>query len=92
MPAITRWSWKKRHYMALRDIVLAEAAGIGAAARMTAELDVNAALPDLAAAEGWTEPVVDDSHAFEIEVAATPWSRPPCENKVTGLLSPMTAH
>ena len=57
---------EKRHYMALRDAVLAKAAGIGAAARALAELDVNAALSDLAAAEVWTEPVVDDSHAFEI--------------------------
>ena len=57
---------EKRHYTALRDAVLAKAASIGAAARALAELDVNAALSDLAAAEGWTEPVVDDSHAFEI--------------------------
>ncbi len=53
-----------------RDLVaavLAEAGPIGAAARALAEVDVAAALADLAAGENWAEPVLDDSRAFEVE-------------------------
>ncbi len=57
---------EKRHYEALRAAVLAAAAGIGAAARGLAELDLAAAFADLSAAEDWCAPVVDDSHAFEV--------------------------
>ncbi len=58
---------EKRHYAALRDAVVALAAPIGAAALALAEIDVTAALAELAATENWVEPLVDDSHAFEIE-------------------------
>ncbi|WP_299357855.1 DNA mismatch repair protein MutS [uncultured Paracoccus sp.] len=51
----------------LTRAVLDAAALIGAATRALAEIDVAAALADLAAAEGWSRPVVEDSHAFVVE-------------------------
>ena len=57
---------EKRHYEALRAEILAATGAIAGAARGLAELDLAAALADLAAAENWVEPVVDDSHAFDI--------------------------
>ena len=58
---------EKRHYSALRDEILAASAPIGAAARALAEIDLAAAFAELAAEEGWAEPVVDDSRAFSVE-------------------------
>ena len=58
---------EKRHYAALRDAVVGLAAPISAMAQALAEIDVQAALAELAAAGDWTEPRVDDSHAFVIE-------------------------
>ena len=58
---------EKRHYQALRDAILAQSGPIGAAARGLAEIDLAAAFADLAAAENWAEPRVDDSHAFVVE-------------------------
>ncbi|MEO6300237.1 MAG: DNA mismatch repair protein MutS, partial [Paracoccaceae bacterium] len=55
---------EKRHFEALRAGVLRLAGPIGAAARALAEVDLAAALADLAVQEDWAEPVVDDSHAF----------------------------
>ena len=57
---------EKAHFEALRAEVLARAAAIAAAARGLAELDLAAALADLAVAEDWTAPVVDDSRAFDV--------------------------
>lgn len=57
---------EKRHYDSLKGAVLAGAAVIGAAARALAELDLAAAFADLAAAEDWCAPLVDDSRAFVI--------------------------
>ena len=54
------------HFTALRAAALERAAAIGGAARALAELDVMAGLADLAAAEGWCAPVVDESHAFMV--------------------------
>jgi len=51
----------------LRRAVLDRAAPIGQAARALAEIDLAAALADIAAGEGWTRPLVDDSRAFVIE-------------------------
>ncbi|HRO13528.1 MAG TPA: DNA mismatch repair protein MutS [Paracoccus sp. (in: a-proteobacteria)] len=51
----------------LTRAVLDRAAQIGQAARALAEIDLAAAFADLAAAEGWTRPVVDDSRAFVVE-------------------------
>ena len=47
--------------------VLDQSARIGQAARALAEIDVAAGFADLAAGEGWTRPLVDDSRAFVIE-------------------------
>ena len=58
---------EKRHHETLRAEVLKEAGPVGEAARALAEIDLVAALADLAAAEDWAEPVVDHSHAFEVQ-------------------------
>ncbi len=50
----------------LRQAAVAEAARIGTAARALAEIDVAAALANLAAAEGWVRPAVDESRAFDV--------------------------
>lgn len=54
-------------FAALSDAVLAEAEPIKAVALALAELDVAAALADLAAREGWSRPQVDGGAAFAIE-------------------------
>jgi len=53
-------------FAALSAAVLVEAKSIARAAEAVAELDVAAAAADLAVAERWCRPVVDDSHAFAI--------------------------
>lgn len=58
---------ERRLFDRLRGAVLERAGAVGAAARALAEVDVTAALADLAAAEGWVEPVVDESRAFEVQ-------------------------
>jgi len=58
---------EKAHFDALRAAVLAQAAAIAGAARGLAELDLAAALADLAVAEDWCAPVVDDSRAFVVQ-------------------------
>ena len=58
---------EKRHFEALRAAVLAASGPVGAAARALAEVDLAAAFADLAAEEGWAEPVVDESRAFVVE-------------------------
>ena len=63
---------EKRHYTALRQAILDQAGPIGAAARALAEIDLNAAFADLAAAENWCEPTIDNSHAFEITAGRHP--------------------
>ncbi|SIR53606.1 DNA mismatch repair protein MutS [Bosea sp. TND4EK4] len=50
----------------LAELALAQAEPIKAAAQALAELDVAAALADLAASEGWTRPQIDDSAAFAV--------------------------
>ena len=57
---------EKRHYEALRAAILEQSGPIGAAARGLAEIDLSGAFADLAAAENWAEPRVDDSHAFMV--------------------------
>ncbi|MGV8985738.1 MAG: DNA mismatch repair protein MutS [Cypionkella sp.] len=57
---------EKAHFEALRAEILRRAAAIAGAARGLAELDLAAALADLAVAEDWTAPVVDDSRAFDV--------------------------
>jgi DNA mismatch repair protein MutS len=58
---------EKGHFADLRAHVLAQAGAIGQAASGLAELDVIAALADLALSEDWVRPRVDASHAFQIE-------------------------
>ena len=57
---------EKRHYDGLRQAVLDWAGPVGAAARGLAEVDLAAGFADLAAAEDWAEPTVDDSRAFAV--------------------------
>ena len=57
---------EKRHFEALKVEILANAGPIAATARALAEIDVSAALADLASAENWCKPVVDDTQAFAI--------------------------
>lgn len=63
---------EKRHFETLRQAIIDCAGPIGAAARALAEVDLSAAWADLAAEEGWSEPTVDDSRAFEITAGRHP--------------------
>ncbi|MGQ0565038.1 MAG: DNA mismatch repair protein MutS [Gemmobacter sp.] len=58
---------EKRHYAALRAAVVALAAPLAAVSQALAEIDVTAALAELAGGGDWTAPVVDDSRAFVVE-------------------------
>jgi DNA mismatch repair protein MutS len=58
---------EKRLYDGLKAMVLGAADTVSGAARALAEIDLAAALADLARGEDWVEPVVDDSCAFEVE-------------------------
>jgi DNA mismatch repair protein MutS len=57
---------ERRIFGELRAAVLAEAARVAEAARALAEIDVAAALAELAAAEGWTRPAVEPGLAFAV--------------------------
>ena len=57
---------EKRLYSSLRDAVLQQAAPIGATATALAEIDIAASLAELARAEDWVRPTVDNSRDFEI--------------------------
>ena len=57
---------EKAQFQNLRAAVLAQSGPIGATARALAEVDLTCALADLATTENWSEPSVDDSHAFSI--------------------------
>jgi DNA mismatch repair protein MutS len=57
---------EKRHYQAFRDFTLARSGAIGLAARALAEVDVIAGLAELAVAEDWVEPTMEEGRAFEI--------------------------
>ncbi|AUJ65548.1 DNA mismatch repair protein MutS [Aestuarium zhoushanense] len=63
---------EKRLYSSLREAIIAQAAPLSALARALSELDVSAALADLAKAEDWTRPVVDSSRAFNISKGRHP--------------------
>ena len=58
---------EKRLYDSLKAAILDAAAPIANAARALAEIDLSAAFADLARAEDWVEPLVDDSRAFAVE-------------------------
>ena len=57
---------EKRLYLGLKDAILEQAGPIGVTSYGLAELDLATALADLAQAENWTRPRVDNSRAFEI--------------------------
>ncbi|MEM6739164.1 MAG: DNA mismatch repair protein MutS [Pseudomonadota bacterium] len=57
---------EKRIFGELRDLVLAAAGPLGAAARALAEVDVAAGLADLARGRDWCLPRVDGSRTFRI--------------------------
>jgi DNA mismatch repair protein MutS len=57
---------EKRLFEALRAAILGSAPQLHLAARALAELDLTAALADLASSEGWARPTVDNSRAFAI--------------------------
>jgi DNA mismatch repair protein MutS len=63
---------ERRVFEALRQKVVAAAAAVATTARATAELDVAAALADLASGGDWVRPVVDESRAFAIEGSRHP--------------------
>jgi len=58
---------EKRLFETLRAAVLARSGEIGDAARALSEVDLSAGLADLARAENWCEPTIDDSQSFQIE-------------------------
>jgi len=63
---------EKRHYSALTGAVLAAAEHVGQAAAALAELDVTAALAEIAVEQSWTAPHVDDSRSFDIHQGRHP--------------------
>ncbi len=58
---------EKRLYETLRSAVLERAGEIGETSAALAEIDLAAALADLAQAENWVKPTVDTSRAFDIQ-------------------------
>ncbi len=58
---------EKRLYETLRNAVLQRAGEIGATSAALAEIDLAAALADLAQSENWVKPTVDSSRAFDIQ-------------------------
>ncbi|NNE54334.1 MAG: DNA mismatch repair protein MutS [Sulfitobacter sp.] len=58
---------EKRLFESLRQAVLESAAEIGVTSASIAEIDLAFALADLALAENWVKPRVDNSRAFAIE-------------------------
>ncbi len=57
---------EKRLYSGLSAAVLSRSGPVGAAARALAEIDLAAGLADLAVAENWCRPQVEDSRAFHV--------------------------
>ena len=60
-------SIEKRLYDTLKQAILDESGPIHGAARALAEIDLAAGFADLARAENWARPRVDDSRAFAIQ-------------------------
>ncbi|MCU0802296.1 MAG: DNA mismatch repair protein MutS [Rhodobacteraceae bacterium] len=63
---------ERTHFESLRQAVLAHAGPLAAAARALAEIDLAAALADLAVAENWVCPQVDHSRAFRVSAGRHP--------------------
>ena len=79
---------EKRHYSSLRDAILAQAGPLAGLAKGLAELDLAAALADLARAENWCRPIMDDSRAFDI----TGGRHPVVEQALRGSGAPFVAN
>jgi DNA mismatch repair protein MutS len=58
---------EKRVYQSLREAIIGQAGPLGVLAKALAEIDLGAALADLARGENWVCPVIDTSRAFRIE-------------------------
>ena len=58
---------EKGLYAILREAILQKAGEIGATSAALAELDLAAALANLAESENWVKPTVDNSRAFDIQ-------------------------
>ena len=58
---------EKAIFERLRSAVLETAGSIGAAAEALSEIDLTAALADLAVEADWCRPQIDDSRAFEVQ-------------------------
>ncbi len=63
---------EKAHFDTLRAAVIDQAGPLGALARALAEIDVASALADLALAQNWCAPKLDDSRAFTITAGRHP--------------------
>lgn len=63
---------EKRHYESLIKAIRSAAAEISNTARALAEVDLSAALADLARAEDWNPPTVDDSRMFHVDQGRHP--------------------
>jgi len=57
---------EKRLYSGLKDVILAQSAGLSTLSRALAELDLAAALAQLARQEDWVRPVVTEDREFTI--------------------------
>ncbi len=57
---------EKRLYSGLSDAILAQAGALGMLSQALADMDLAAALADLAQGENWCKPQLDDSRAFDI--------------------------
>ncbi len=58
---------ERRLFATLCGAILDHAGGVGDAARALSEIDLTAALADLAVDEGWVRPQIEEGRAFEIE-------------------------
>ncbi|CUH64964.1 DNA mismatch repair protein MutS [Thalassovita gelatinovora] len=63
---------EKRLFESLRHAILSRADQIGAASHALAEIDLSTSLADLARAEDWIRPNVDDSRRLHIEAGRHP--------------------
>ncbi|MBY5987162.1 DNA mismatch repair protein MutS [Roseovarius atlanticus] len=63
---------EKRLYDALKRAILDKSAEVSLVARSLAEFDLSAALADLARAENWCRPQIDDSRALHIDAGRHP--------------------
>ena len=63
---------EKSHFQSLTQAILAKSAEVGQAARALATIDLSHALAEIARAEDWCRPTVDDSRALDISAGRHP--------------------